>query len=93
MPLELTGLIASEMRVTLLGIGSFPLDKPMLASSHVPKSHYQYEYGNMQGKVFQGRVGKSKHNLTITADHYPFHFVCRGFNLLLLSCSGKRKNM
>ena len=36
MPLELIGLIASEIRVTLLGMGSFPLERPMLASSQVP---------------------------------------------------------
>lgn len=77
MPLELTGLIASEIRVTLLGIGSFPLDKPMLASSHVPKGHYQYGYSDRQSKGFLVKVRKSKRVLTIAADHYPFHFVFR----------------
>ena len=38
-PRELTGLIASEIRVMLLGIGSFPLERPLLASSQVPNGH------------------------------------------------------
>lgn len=35
MPVELTGLIAWLIRVTLDGIGSFPLDSPIDASSSI----------------------------------------------------------
>ena len=63
MPLELTGLIASEIRVMLLGMGSFPWERPMLASSQVPNRHASAQILKAQDEDFRLRDQKSTQRL------------------------------